>query len=194
MANVNRINGFKPVKHINGSPYSGQSETFYKAAGTTVTHDLFVGDLVYPSGSGDANGVPGVVVATAGKGAMILGVIVGIKPQPAHLDRNNWIDGADAGYVEVCTDPSVILEAQVDDTLTYTDLFNNTNMVVTQAGSRTSGASGQQIDATVNTSATNQLKIVGFPQRDDNVIGATYNKAYVTINQHVLGNAGIAGL
>ena len=79
MANVSRINGFKPVKHINGSPYNGQSETFYKAAGTTVTHDLFVGDLVYPSGTGDTNGIAGVVVATAGKDD-VLGCIVGIKP------------------------------------------------------------------------------------------------------------------
>jgi len=190
---VERVNGFKPVKHLNGSPLSGSIETFYHAAGTTVTHDLFVGDLVYLSGTGDASGIPGVVVATAGKGNPIVGVIVGIKAQPAHLDRNNWIDGADEGYVLVDVDPSVVLEAQVDDTLTYTDLYNNTNMVQTQAGSRVSGASGQEIDATVNTSATNQLKIVGFPQREDNTIALADNKAYVTINYHVLaGN--MAGL
>ena len=193
MANVSRINGFKPVKHINGSPYNGQSETFYKAAGTTVTHDLFVGDLVYPSGTGDTNGIAGVVVATAGKND-VLGCIVGIKPDPNHLDRNNWIDGADAGYVEVCTDPSVVYEAQIDDTLTYTDLYNNTNMVQTQAGSRTTGASGQQIDATVATSSTCQLKLIGFPQKPDNTIGAAYNRGYVIINRSILTGAQVAGL
>lgn len=195
MGNENKRNGFKPVEYLNGAAWNGQARKYYKAAGTTVTHDLFVGDLVVMSGDGDADGIPGVVAATAGQGNAILGAIVGIQPDPDNLERNSWIDGADEGYVLVADDPNLIFEAQADDTLAKTDLFNNTNMVKTAAGSRTAGTSGQEVDATVDSNATAQLKIIGFPQRPDNEINAENNKVLVLINNHALkGGTGTAGV
>ena len=45
------------------------------------------------------------------------------------------------------------------------------------------------------SSASDQLKIVSFPQRPDNEVNASYNKVLVTINNHVLkGGTGTAGI
>ncbi len=32
MANTSSINGFRPVKHLNGSPYNGQANIYYVAS------------------------------------------------------------------------------------------------------------------------------------------------------------------
>jgi hypothetical protein len=190
MANTDKVFGFKPVFFD-----KNKIRKFYKAAGTTVTNDMFVGDLVVVSGSGDANGVLGVSVATAGDTNPAIGVVVGFVFDKDHLNRGTWVDGADAGYPLVLIDPDAIYEAQADASLTYTDLGNNANMVQTAAGSRTAGTSGQEVDATVGTTATYQLKIVGFPQRPDNEIGAADVKVYVKINNHqMLGGTGTAGV
>ena len=196
MANVSRLNGFKPVGTITGAPYTGAAMRFYKAAGTTVTHDLFEGDLVTFSGTCDAAGVPGVSVATAGAAQAIIGAVVGVESDPNHLDRTSWIDGADAGYVLVCTDPNVIYEAQAGGAVPITSIGENVNMEKSAAGDRTAGTSGQHVLNTVASSlSTWQLKLVGYPQRSNNEINAVYNKVLVIINNHVFkGHTGTAGI
>lgn len=197
MANADQMRGFTPVGYINGAPYTGQVRKYYKAAGTSGSGDFYKGDPVIFSGSGDAAGVPAVSKATAGVGNAILGHIVGVELNPDHLDRATWIDGADAGYVFVADDPALVLEVQADDTLTYTDIGNNTNFVqTTSAGStalRARGLSGIELDATVSAGATTQYRIIGFPQRADNTIALENNKVLVVVNYHVL-NGGLAGI
>lgn len=196
MANTSRLNGFVPERLLNGSPYNGQTLMFYKAAGTTVTNDTFVGDLVTLSGTCDAAGVPGITVATAGAANAVIGAITSIVPDPAHLDRATWIDGADAGYVNVCVDPNVVYVAQAGGAVPITSIGENVNMEQSAAGSRTAGTSGQHVLNTVASSlSTWQLKLVGYPQRADNEINAAYNKVLVIINNHVFkGHTGTAGI
>jgi hypothetical protein len=53
----------------------------------------------------------------------------------------------------------------------------------TTAGSTTTGASGMQLDsAGLATTNTLPLKIVGFPNRPDNIPGDTYFSYYVKLN------------
>jgi len=54
MPNVSRINGFKPVKHVNGSPYNGQANIYFVPA--TDGTALFVGDPVKLAADGNADG------------------------------------------------------------------------------------------------------------------------------------------
>ena len=56
MANTSRIAGFKPVKHLNGSPYNGQANIYEVPAGEAVP--VFVGDLVKLSDSAATAGFP----------------------------------------------------------------------------------------------------------------------------------------
>jgi hypothetical protein len=80
MANTSRINGFKPVKHLNGSSYNGQANLYEVPAGEAVP--VFVGDLVKLSDSAATSNYP-AVEAVVGASAQIaagpiLGSVVGI--------------------------------------------------------------------------------------------------------------------
>ena len=44
MANVSKIRGFQPVRHLSGSPYNGQANIYATAASDSAA--LFVGDPV----------------------------------------------------------------------------------------------------------------------------------------------------
>ena len=79
MANVSKINGFNPVKHLNGSPYNGQATMYAHSSGDSTA--LFVGDVVKLSGSANTSGIQYVTAATAGSagtGAAAVGVVVGV--------------------------------------------------------------------------------------------------------------------
>ena len=60
MASVSRINGFRPVKHINGSAWNGQSEVCFMASGDSTV--VMVGDAVKLAG--DARAATGVPTVT----------------------------------------------------------------------------------------------------------------------------------
>ena len=74
MANISKINGFRAVKHVTGSPYNGQAN-IYATAATDVT-PIFVGDPVKLASDANAQGIQYVTKATAG--AAVLGVCVGV--------------------------------------------------------------------------------------------------------------------
>ena len=185
--------GFKVVGSLGGGGVP-PSRAYYKAAGTTVTHDLFIGDAVKPSGSADANGRQGVVLATAGDTPV--GWITGFKINPADpLERATWIDGASEGYPLVCDDPNAIAEIQADDVIAATDIGLNADLVQTAAGSRTSGMSGQEIDqSTKATTSTLVYRIYGMPPRADNTINAENNKVLVVHNVHAYKSVGVDGV
>ena len=73
MANASRINGFKPVKHLNGSPYNGQANIYEVPAGEAVP--VFVGDLVKLSDSAGTAGFP-AVEAVVGASSQVVSVPV----------------------------------------------------------------------------------------------------------------------
>ena len=77
MASV--LAGFRPVKHLTGAPYNGQSNIYATSASDGTA--LFVGDVVRLAADGNAQGIQYVTAATAGvagTGAAALGVVVGV--------------------------------------------------------------------------------------------------------------------
>lgn len=157
--------------------------------------NLNIGDLVTFSGTADTQGNPGVVIATAGDNYPIAGVVVGIEPSSIENLKNTYMPGATSGYVLVCTDPDVILEAQADEAVAVASVGLNANMVQTTAQASCLGTSGQEVDGTVANNASYQLKIIGFPQRPDNTPAAADNKVLVIINNHVFkGGTGTVGI
>lgn len=204
MANTSKINGFRPVKHANGSPYNGQCEVFATAAADGTA--LFVGDPVVLAGSADSAGVPTVTRAAAG--AAVLGVVVGVvntKMDPVSgnmttgsvsLDTPVYRPASTAQYVQVCTDPSVIYEVELTtDGSAYTYLVADVGLNMDakySTGSTTTGASACSLDAaTKATTATLQFKLLGAAQRPDNerVTGSsTAVKVLAKINNASMGN------
>lgn len=197
MANANRPSGLSPVKHLTGAPFNGQANVYQIAAADT--HGYAIGDPVVSSGSGDANGVPGITLAAA-TGA-IRGVVVGLGTsesgifnpnnlnqtiRPAAAQTQDW-------YALVADSPDLIFEVQEvsgGTQLAATDIGNNTNLLV---GTNNGFQSGWLLDnATKGTTATLQVRLLGLARRSDNAFGA-YAKWLVKINNHEL-SAGTAGV
>jgi len=197
MANANRPSGLSPVKHLTGAPFNGQANIYQIAAADT--HGYAIGDPVVSSGSGDANGVPGITLAAA-TGA-IRGVIVGLGTsesgifnpnnlnqtiRPAAAQTTDW-------YAMVADSPDLLFEVQEvsgGTQLAAADIALNTNLLV---GTNNGFQSGWLLDnATKGTTATLQVRLMGLSRRSDNAFGA-YAKWLVKINNHEL-SAGTAGL
>lgn len=196
MANVSRINGLRPVKHINGSPWNGQTNRYWIAAADGTA--TFVGDIVKLSGTADVDGTASVNQGTAG--GTPVGVIVGMEPNPSDLTQNyrpasQNITNQNAGrWVSVCDAPDVIFEVQSNGTTSAVDVGLNGSPVV-GAGSTTTGQSGMQWDdSTKNTTSTLILQLVGFVPRPDNEIGVASAKLLVRFNVHQYGSVGVAGV
>src|SRR5690606_28305518 len=134
---------------------------------------IYVGDPVALGTTGDTEGVPGVVIATAGATNPILGVVVGVVPDPDNLSRT-YLPASTAGYLLVADDPDILYEVQEDSlvsTLAATDIGGTANLIA-GSGNTLTGLSGWELDSSeADADATDQLLILGLAQRPDNVIG-----------------------
>jgi hypothetical protein len=102
-------------------------------------------------------------------------------------------------YLLVCDDPNVIYEVEYAGTSvaagTITANVGLNGQFTTTAGSTTTGASGMQLDSSgLATTATLPLKVVGFPQRPDNIPGDTYFSYWVKLNAATMGSLGTTGV
>lgn len=175
MANVDTPFGLKPVRNAGSGPYNDGTVLFYAPASYATA--LFVGDPVLRAGSADSAGVPSINRAAA-TGA-ITGVVIGFQ-DPASMELGYGAASTDR-YVLVRTDPETMYEVQVNGTLAAADVGLNANVSL-GTGNTFSRKSGTELDAaTKATTATLQLRILGFAQRPDNEIGADA-KVYVKIN------------
>ena len=209
MANTSKIRGFLPVKHVNGSPYNGQSNIYYVPSSDGTA--LFVGDPVKLLADGNAQGISQVTKATAG--AAVLGVIVGIintKMDPVSgqmsggsiaLDTPVYRPASTGQYVLVCDSPDVVyeVEAVTGSNASYSfavaDIGQNADLS-TVAGSTTTGTSGAALNmAGAAATATLQWKILGTVQRPDNEPTGANTKVLVKINNaQMSAGTGTAGV
>jgi len=196
MANVSKICGFKPVKHLNGSPYNGQANIYEIVANDgTLTN---IGDLVKAdSGTGTTNYPTCVRHGTTGEvtSGLALGVVVGIVIMDGTSGANQSFPNLDVPIkrtastktlVLVADDPTLIFEVEDGATTptTKTLIGNNCGFMAT-AGSTVTGASGMTTGTTTPTTTNSlPLKIMGIVNRPDNEAGAAYQKLLVMINQH----------
>ncbi len=192
MANADRTNGFKPVMHLNGSPYNGQFRKYY-----SPNDNLFMHDLVEAETTGvRTNGAiyPSVDRLDAA-GDVIVGVVVGWEADPTALGR--LYHAASSTYAVYIADArDLIMEAQSDDaTMVLGDVGLNISPTVT-AGNTTTGQSNMELDGnTAATTNTLTLRIVGTPERPDNdTTDSTANQRWlVSVNSSAWGNL-IAGV
>jgi hypothetical protein len=200
MANVNRVNGFRPVKTLTAGSWNGQVTRYCVAAADTTI--LAVGDLVTlagTTGTGDYLGVRGVTRAAASDA--LVGAIVGFDIVPDSLNTPQVRAASTLRGVFVADDPAELFVAQEDGVTTpiaMADVGLNVNFVVA-AASTISGASGMQIDSnTTSTTATLSLKLVEPLAVSDNELttsGQSYTRWVVKINNHQLAaSTGTAGV
>jgi len=147
------------------------------------------------AGSADAAGIPTVILATAGTGNPIRGVLVsaggtvygGAFADPTNL--NTTVIPATktkAYYVLVVDDPNVIFEVQEvsgGTAFTATEVGLNANLV---AGTNNGYVSGWEVNNSgETTTATLQVRLLQLAPRRDNVFGE-HAKWWVLINNHEL--------
>lgn len=199
MANTSRVNGLKPIKYLNGAAYNGQVNTYFLPSGDA--NDTFIGDPVKLDTTGDtaaagglAQGIQSVVKASATNA--LVGVIVGFAVNPLNLNTPQYRAASTGRYVLVADDPNILFEVQTSNgTLGVGDIGLNAN-IAAGSGSTTTGSSGVTLDvATIATTATLPLRIMGFTQRPDNDNTAASAKVVVKINNHQLAaGTGAAGV
>jgi hypothetical protein len=210
MANTSRINGFRPVKHMNGAPYNGQANIYEVPAGETVP--VFIGDLVKLSDSAATSGYPAVEAAVAASSQAvsvpIVGAVVGIvnaKIDPVDgrmtggsisLDTPVYRAASTKQLVLVADSQDLIFEAEADASVALADVGLNADL---GASAHTlplvTGASPMYVYSTTapSASATRPFQIMGIVKRPDNEPAAAYNRVLVKITTHAYGNA-IAGV
>lgn len=194
MANVSRINGFRPVKYLSGQPYYGACN-MYSIDATDATI-IAVGDLVKLDGLQDSTtGLRQVTRATVS--AAVLGPVVGFKVDAGRLNvpESNLRAASTQRYVFVADDPNLVFEAQANAAITSALIGNNADITIAAASTIT-GMSAMQVDAsTTATTNTVVLKLLDFVQRVDNSPSAASNKVLVLINNHQLAHgAGSTGV
>lgn len=213
MANTSKINGFRPVKHINGSPYSGQANIY--AVSSSDGTALFPGDVVKLAADGNTDGIQFVTAATAGvagTGAAAVGVVVGIvnaKFDPVSgkmsagsiaLDTPQYRAASTAGYVLVADATDIVYEVEATNggssySFAVADIGQNANLYA-GAGSTTTGTSAHSLDlGDKGTTATLPFKILGVVNRPDNEKTGAATKVLVSMNNdQYKGGTGTAGV
>ena len=201
MANIQRVNGFRPVKHLNGSPYNGQFNIYEIVVGDgTLTN---IGDLVKADAGTATDVYPTCIRAgTTGEvtSGLLLGVVVGFLQYPIASGAGSTVGtqpildvptslsraASTKRYAMVADAPDLIFEVMDGSTTptTLTMVGLNCGFMAT-AGSTTSGASGMTT-GTTDATTTNSLplKIMGIVKSPDNEAGAAYQRLLVMINQH----------
>lgn len=206
MSSVSRINGFRPVKMVTGAPYNGQSNLYFMPASDSTV--VMVGDAVKLLG--DARAATGAPTVTrAGATDIPIGIVVGIlftgvgdvtnMPPVSDLNTPVYRRASTDRYILVADDPQLIYEVQLAGAgpaaATATAMVGLNGQFTTTAGSTTTGSSGMQLDSAGQaTTATLPLKIVGFPNRPDNIPGDAFFSFYVKLNAATLGSLGTTGV
>ena len=212
MANISKINGFRPVKHVTGAPYNGQSNIYAVASGDSTA--LFVGDVVKLAADANAQGVQYVTAhaaGVAGTGQPALGVVVGVintKLDPVtgnmssgsiSLDTPVYRPASTAQYVLVADSPDLIYEVEATAagsaySFAVADVGQNAN-IFAGAGSTSTGNSAHSLNMSdKGTAATLPFKITGVAAKVGNEVTGNYTKVNVQINNHQFKSVGTVGV
>lgn len=206
MANVSRVNGFKPVKHFSGAPYNGQAQMYEFAVGETVP--VFVGDLVVRSTAASTSGMVTVKSLSAAATAndvtagVVVGAVVGVvnakldvdgkmSTGSITLDTPQYAAAGTKTFLLVADSPDLIFEVQSTASYALADIGLNADVgVLANTASLVSGNSPMYVNATAPTaSATRPLHVVGYSRTIDNEAPAAFNKVLVQLTTHAHGNA-----
>lgn len=183
--NVNRPNGFRASRYLDGSPFNGQNELYGFSA--SKNENAFMGDVVIIDSTNRSTALtdryaPGILFldpATSGVTTTpIRGVIAGFVPEPdfnhtatASLGLKYRV-ASTARYAWVVQDYGVVFEVQEDGNFYTTAASNGLNKTMDlayTAGNTSTGVSGTQLDSSdAQTAAARPFRALRYTQRVDN--------------------------
>ena len=189
MANLDRPNGFKPIKTFSGAPWTAMVRTVGVADGA----DIFVGDALKLSS--------GLAAASTAHADVIVGVAVGFGKlgvdgtplgmfNPENLNTPQYYDDSASTHTEwVCyyvPVNDVLFEAQFDGTPTTPVIGQGYGLIYT-TGSTTTGQSAQEIDGDDTTDV--DVQIVDFVRTPGNDWTAAYGRVLVKFDDFAFPKA-----
>lgn len=208
MSQTSRINGFRAVKSTTGTPYNANGNVYFLPASDNTV--VMAGDAVALLGDARAaTGAPTITRLASATG-IPLGIVQGFLftgvgdvtniPPVNDLNTPVYRRASTDRYALVTDDPGVVYEVQFAGAgpaaATVTANVGLNGQFLLTAGNTATGASGMQLDsAGLATTATLPLKIVGFPNRPDNIPGDPFFSYWVKLNTSQLavgtGSAGV---
>jgi len=202
MASV--LKGFRPVKHLNGSPYNGQINRYMiSASDTAVTN---VGDFVQLSDNAalvDAQGFgvyPAVERIGSGTAVPIVGVVVGFEVDYTNLNAGNYRAASTRRIALVADSPDILFAGPQDavgGVVAAASVGLNVAINLGTASSTVPYNGDMSVDSsTVATTATLPLQVMGITASPDSDETSTSRPAeiLVRINTHAFNAAGLAGV
>jgi len=179
MANATADYGFSYVRS-----YVGPEPANIECAALTGDADLYVGDPVKLSGSGDSSGRPSITVAAAGD--MVFGVVEGFKATgPDNLNKM-YSNSADTVMVKP-TLPGVVFRVNAGGaTGARLDNIGLRLDHVAGSGDTLTGRSGYSLDmsegAGSESTTENQWLVIGFDRRPDNEFSTTVSTDTIDVD------------
>lgn len=198
------LKGFRPVKHMNGSPYNGQLNRYMISASDAQATN--VGDFVQLSDNAaleDSVGFgvyPAVERIGSGTAVPIVGVIVGFEPDYSNLNAGNYRAASTRKVALVADATDLIFAAPQDGTggvVAAASVGLNVAINLGTAATTAPYNSDMSVDSSsVATTATLPLQVMGVTVSPDNDVTSTTRPAeiLVRINTHAYGAAGLAGV
>jgi hypothetical protein len=187
MANIDRPNGFAPVKNLYGSPWSATARTLAVAARTDATNnhgDIYIGDPITVSASG--------VVSVADSGVAVLGVVVGIgTPSTTHgkpgiFDPSNlvkqYLAHDEAGYVWYVPAEGNLFEIQTASALSLKPGMKADHNVT--AATAHGDRDRSQSDAELVTATNNDVIVIEdatYPNNDTTLANARHLVMFLSV-------------
>ena len=183
MASTASPYGLRPVNLIGGQPYAGSTRLV--KINNAYAANIFYGQPVSVNASG-------VVIADTGTSNVAATGVVGVFVGCTYTDPNlkyklfqqYWPSGTVAtdAYAYVVDDPDVVMQVQADDAVTQAALGANIGFS-TFAGDTATGNSETSADAaSIATTATLPLRIVGFVDGPESTVGGAYTDILVKWN------------
>lgn len=198
------LKGFRPVKHMNGSPYNGQLNRYMISASDAQATN--VGDFVQLSDNdalvdATGNGVyPAVERIGSGTAVPIVGVIVGFEPDYSNLNAGNYRAASTRRIALVADAVDLIFAGPQDGTggvVAAASVGLNVAINLGTAATTAPYNGDMSVDSsTVATTATLPLQIMGVTASPDQDVTSTSRPAeiLVRINTHAFNAAGLAGV
>lgn len=193
MANLNKPNGFSPVKQKTGAPFNNQINAYYVPS--TDGTALGIGDVVKLATGSTTDPITGInlknvtKVATAATDVPV-GVVVGFSFNPDNL-MQKYRPASTARTVYVADHPNTLFSVQSDSTgIAAADLGLNATFTLGTVNT-TTGVTDAVVTGPATTN-TLPFEIVEFDSVNKNEVGA-YSRVIVRFNKHqyVTGTTGV---
>jgi len=173
MANATADYGFSYVRSYGVEPST------IECAALTAASDLYVGDPVILSGTGDSSGRPSITRAAADTSTVnVFGVVAGIKATgPDNLNKL-YSDSADTVIV-IPTMPGTVWRVNGSDVTSNGTSLNDIGLRfdhIVVAGDTLTGRSQYYLDmggTTAGSATDNAWLLIGFDRRPDNEFSTT---------------------